>query len=188
MDFLKQLYTCYESTESQLDKIPEDIIKEIQKNIKKGAQDVKLIWSNALELVHKAYEVSSVQRPTPDMPNAWKQYEKNLQYAVEQLSYYRGLKGDWRMSSSVFHESMQPSNKENMYHVVINTPSGSSMYTVRNQNIDKIISDITDSLPQYNITTIKNNDTTVLEFDQYGIKKNIKAIITKLKKRYTTNF
>lgn len=188
MNFLKQLYSCYESTESQLDKIPEDIIKEIQKNIKKGAQDVKLIWSNALELVHKAYEVTSVQRPTPDMPNAWKQYEKNLQYAVEQLSYYRGLKGDWRMSSSVFHESTQPYSNDNLYHVVINTPSGSNMYTVRNQNIDKIISDIKESLTQYNMTTIKNNDTIVLEFDQYGIRKNIKAIITKAKKAYSSKF
>ncbi len=79
----------------------------IQKLIRDGTKPDKETgqyqqWANALHLVHKAYEVAGIQRPTPDMPDLWKQYEENIQFAVAQLSKAHGVNGDWRMSSSEF--------------------------------------------------------------------------------------
>lgn len=51
--------------------LPERVIGEIKSNIRKGAQDLEQKWKNALELVHKAYQVSNVRRPTPDQKGAW---------------------------------------------------------------------------------------------------------------------
>ena len=81
----------------------------LQKLIKDGTKPDKETgqyqqWANALHLVHKAYEVAGIQRPTPDMPDLWKQYEENIQFAVTQLSKAHGINGDWRMSSSEFHK------------------------------------------------------------------------------------
>lgn len=85
--------------------LPDGTLKEIQSNIRKGAEDKQQSWANALALVHKAYEVTGVERPDPSMKEAWKQYEEMIQYAVEQLAHYRGLEADWRMSSAMFHEA-----------------------------------------------------------------------------------
>ena len=76
----------------------------IQKNIRTGAKPDKDTgqfqnWANALHLVHKAYEVAQIQRPTPDMKELWKQYEENIKYAVEELAKTRGIDGEWRMSA-----------------------------------------------------------------------------------------
>lgn len=81
----------------------------IQKLIRDGTKPDKETgqyqnWANALHLVHKAYQVAGIQRPTPDMKEMWKQYEEIIQYAVKELSKAQGLKGDWRMSSATFHQ------------------------------------------------------------------------------------
>jgi len=83
----------------------EEMMKEIQKSIRKGAEDKNQKWANALELVHKAYDDIGQPYPSPDEKGAWKQYEDNITYAVNQLAKFRGLQGDWRMSSSIFRES-----------------------------------------------------------------------------------
>lgn len=87
--------------------IPLDKFKDIQKNIRDGANDIEQKWANALELLHRAYKVANVERPSPEMTEAWKQYEENLQYAVQMLSKARGMDADWRMSAAMFHESEQ---------------------------------------------------------------------------------
>jgi len=106
-----------ESEKSDMSELPPELVKDLEKNIRKGASDLKQKWSSALELVHKAYDVGyedetvdgegkkvkstkPVQRPTPQMSGGWKQYEDLIKYAVEQLTKSRGLKADWRMSSS----------------------------------------------------------------------------------------
>lgn len=106
-----------EAEKTDMSELPPELIKDLEKNIRKGASDLKQKWSNALELVHKAYDVGyqdesidadgkkvklskPIQRPTPQMAGGWKQYEELIKYAVEQLSKSRGLKADWRASSS----------------------------------------------------------------------------------------
>ncbi len=179
MDFLKNLYSYISEAENNLDALPEDVMKELQKNIKTGAKDLNAKWSNALQLVHKAYEVSGVQRPTPDMPNAWKQYEQNLHYAVTQLSHFRGLKGDWRMSSSIFRESLEVKNTK-QFKVVINHSNYSDSHIVEANSLDEVINSIEKKNKKINLETVieKNEAEATLTFFEYGIRLNLKIFIS----------
>lgn len=85
--------------------LPDRVIGEIKSNIRKGAKDLAQNWKNALELVHKAYQVSNVRRPTPDQKGAWKQYEQLIQVAVRQLVATRGIDGKWRTSNVLVREA-----------------------------------------------------------------------------------
>ena len=89
--------------------VPIDIQDKLRKLIRQGAQPNKETgefepWSNALHLVHKAYQVGGIQRPTPDMKDLWKQYEENIEVAVKELSKERGMDGGWRMSAADLHD------------------------------------------------------------------------------------
>lgn len=70
-------------------------------SLKRGSRDEDIPdhWTNALELVHWAYEMSNVERPMPFMRNAWKQYEDVLSHTVKMLARFRGLNGSWRLST-----------------------------------------------------------------------------------------
>lgn len=97
------------SRSEQPNALTHDDIDHVQKLIRDGTKPDKETgeyqqWANALHLVHKAYQVAGIQRPTPDMKELWDQYEEIIQYAVKQLSKARGLKGDWRMSASEFRD------------------------------------------------------------------------------------
>jgi len=167
MSFLQDLYFIPEGEE--FDNLPEDAMSEIQKNIRNGAKDTEQLWSNALELVHKAYEVSGIQRPTPDMKGAWKQYEQNLQYAVAQLSKYRGIKGDWRMSSSVFHEALQ---KMVRFSVHLSSPGFATSYETRARSLSEVISHIKrEDADDYEVeVTQKPDGGASLRFFRYGVR------------------
>ena len=95
----------------KLSLLPNDVVTALKKRVREGAEDQEQGWANALELVHKAYEVEGVVRPDPSMADAWKQYEEMLQYAVQQLAKNRGMDGDWRMSSSMFREAYTKKQK-----------------------------------------------------------------------------
>lgn len=90
--------------ESTIDKI-RNLIRQGTKPNKETGQHEK--WANALHLVHKAFEVAGVQRPTPQMKEMWKQYEELIAYAVKQLAKERGIEGDWRMTSSELDEALK---------------------------------------------------------------------------------
>lgn len=84
------------------DSVPFGKTQEIRKLIKKGAMDPDHNWSNALDLVHRAYEVAEVERPTPSMHDAWPQYEDLILYAVEMLqkATIKGMRDDsWKSQS-----------------------------------------------------------------------------------------
>lgn len=170
MGFLQDLYMITESKD--IDALPEDIMNEIQKNIRAGAKDLEQKWANALELVHKAYEVSGTQRPTPDMKNAWKQYEENLMYAVGQLSKFRGVRGDWRMSSAIFHEALQRMIR---FKVTLTSPGYSTTYLTEARSLKELIDYITaeeQKNNEYRITINYSRDATgaYLQFYRFGIK------------------
>ena len=114
MDFLKELLEEAEVQDltDKADKgkvLPQGTMDKIKKLIRQGAQPNKETgqfepWANALHLVHKAYQVSGIQRPTPDMKDLWTQYEENIEIAVKELSKERGLDGGWRMSAADLHD------------------------------------------------------------------------------------
>lgn len=74
-------------------------VDEIEKKIREGAKAIEQNWSSALELVHKAYQVTGNERPTPLQKDLWKQYEEMIEFATKELSKVRGIDGDWRMTS-----------------------------------------------------------------------------------------
>lgn len=74
-------------------------VDEIRKKIREGAKDIEQKWANALELVHKAYEVTGNERPTPLQKDLWKTYEDMISFATKELANVRGIDGDWRMTS-----------------------------------------------------------------------------------------
>lgn len=159
-----------------LSALPEDIMKELQKNIRDGAKDTNQLWANALELVHQAYLVAGVDRPTPDMREAWKQYEANIQYSVQQLSKTRGLNGDWRMSSRIFHEGLtEAMTKKYKFKVTENGDKFGDSHIVDAQNIDEVIKTIRQKNDDdaYDIHVKKNNDNKAeITFSKWGIKRN----------------
>ncbi len=160
---------------------------EIKKNIRKGAKDTTQKWANALELVQKAYEVASVERPTPDMSGAWKQYEENIQYAVQQLAKIRGIDGDWRMSASIFHEADQwkaPDGGEH-FKIFLDVPGAEGVEAfVIADSIEDVITTLKRRVagdPRSSVYTIKVEKTRTgkrLTFWLHGIRKNYFVRIT----------
>lgn len=167
-----------------LSKLSPDVINDIQKNIRDGAEDLKQKWANALELTHKAYEVAGVQRPTPDMHDAWKQYEENISYAVEQLSKARGMDADWRMSSAMFHEALQESQKKlKKFRVTINTGKSKETYTTQAEDFEDVIETIKDKdTKMHDVKVIQPDPRTVmLKFSKFNIRRNVTVRIEQMK-------
>lgn len=115
--------------------LPERVIGEIKSNIRKGAQDLAQKWKNALELVHKAYQVANVRRPTPDQKGAWKQYEQMIQHGVRQLVATRGLNGEWRTSNVLVREAEGDIGRRRFF---VEIP-GERAQEVEGENLDEII-------------------------------------------------
>lgn len=166
MKYLKAFLTSPLTEKDDLSVLPEDMMKEIKKIMKKAAHDLNQNFSNALELVHKAYSEAGVERPQPDMKGAWRQYEENIQLAVEQLAAARGLDGAWRMSSSVFHENAIPTKPT--FHVQLTTPFAQEEVVVEAENMQEIIDNITDLMKK----DPKNKDCLVKveKHDKHGRK------------------
>lgn len=104
-------FTQYLIEGDDLTLLPDSVLGEIKSNIRTGAKDLEQKWKNALELVHKAYQVANVRRPTPDQKGAWKQYEEMISFGVRQLTATRGIDGDWRMSKVLVREAYQDVDK-----------------------------------------------------------------------------
>lgn len=175
MNFLKELNDNKYLTEMDDNSaLPEQSIKDLQKLIRSGA-DNSGKWSNALELVHKSYSVSSIERPTPSMKSAWKQYETLISYAVQQLSKYHGQKGTWRMTSESFTE-------KSLYEVVYSNQSSVESCQVEADSIKDIINFFNCEDKKYDIKEFSLEDGSILiEFWERGIiKTNSKLEIRKI--------
>lgn len=172
MQFIK---TLLHENGDDLSKLPQDVMTSIKSNIRKGAEDLDQRWANALELVHRAYEVDGVQRPDPSMKSAWKQYEDNLIYAVQQLAKSRGMDADWRMSSSIFHEALE---KKPLFHVTIRDTNVNESYSVNASSIDDIIKLFKNS--PFDVHPRVNEGSTELVFSRFGIRRNMRVLIEPL--------
>lgn len=121
--------------------LPEQVVDELKKLVKKGASDLQQDWANALELVHKAYQVANVRRPAPDQKGAWKQYEGLIEDAVHALRKTRGVSGKWRMTTTKLREQVQldPNEKSiGKRRFFVDIPNVGST-EVDAKNIDEII-------------------------------------------------
>jgi hypothetical protein len=139
-------------------------IKDLQSLISKGAENSGE-WANALELVHKAYKLSNIERPTPDMSSAWKQYETMISYSVTQLSKFQGKTGNWRMTSESFI-------KKNKYTIMYNSPEViMETLDIEASNIQEIIDYFkpANGIQESKITT---SGSTLVEFWEYGTIKS----------------
>jgi hypothetical protein len=129
---------------SDISTLPDSVIAEIKKNIRTGAKDLVQKWKNALELLHKAYQVANVRRPTPDQKGAWKQYNDLIQFAVRQLVATRGLDGEWRTSQILVREDMEQ-NHIGSKRFFVEIP-GERAQEVDGKNMDEIIDAISNKI------------------------------------------
>jgi len=173
MDFLTSLYVLSEANNKKKDLtiLPDDVIKELKKNIKDGAADLEQKWANALELVQKAYSVAGVERPEPS-DGAWKQYEEMLQIAVEELADARkDFDSSWRMSSTVFREAMEKRIKVRVFEVGDKFAKG---HTVEAHNMEEVIEMVRKQAGQKAFDVdIKEHDPSscTINFSYQGVKR-----------------
>lgn len=175
MNILKELIVRENGSDDS--EIPEMHVSHLQKLIQKGAKDLEQKWANALHLVQTAYKVAQITRPTPIMKGAWKQYEQLIQYAVEWLAKTRGIKGDWRMSSHVFHESLN--NKK--YKVVIINNGIKSEYIAEAKSVPSIVKVIHNRVaPDYEVDILEREDGHRIRFYKWGIRQNCRVLISEI--------
>lgn len=174
MNFLKELNDNKYLTEMDDNSdLPEQSIKELQKLIRSGAENSGK-WSNALELVHKSYSVSSIERPTPAMQAAWKQYETLISYAVNQLSKYHGQGGTWRMTSESFTE-------KSLYEIGYASKTKTETCQVEADSIDEIVEFFNHPGAKYTIKQVPLGDSVLVEFWEHGvIKSDVKLEIKEI--------
>lgn len=142
----KLTFTGYLITEeADLSGIPDSVFKEIKSNIRKGASDLQQHWRDALELVHKAYQVTNVRRPVPTQKSAWKQYEDLIKYGVQQMRATRGADGQWRTSSVMIPEGYEEENPMGKRRFFVEIP-GSEPREIDAEDMDDIIDKVTNKL------------------------------------------
>jgi hypothetical protein len=158
MKLLASLLDIITEASTDITLLPDQLVGEIRKLIRKGAQDQAQDWANALELVHKAYQVANVRRPAPDQKGAWKQYEELIQFAVKELTKARGLDGKWRMTSSVIREQYEKNAKDPLDMPIgkrrffVDVP-GSGSAEIAAKNMDEIIEQMTNKLRRHGAKT-----------------------------------
>ena len=175
MSLLKDLTSVVEATD--MTELPYDIINDIQTNIRKGAADLEQDWASALHVVHKAYELEGVERPTPGMAKAWKQYETNIQYAVQMLVKYRGVDGDWRTSALLIREAAE---RKMTFRVTSESSKSSESYTTKAKSIDDLLDAIEDrneDLMDVTVNKAKDGQSATIRFAKWGVKRNYRVKI-----------
>lgn len=128
---------------------PDSVLGEIRKNISTGAKDLAQNWKDALELVHKAFEVANVRRPTPNDKAAWKQYEALIQFGVRELAKTRGINGKWRTSTMLMREA-EGSTEQHIgkRRFFVEIP-GESAVEAEGSNMDEIIDQISNKMRRH---------------------------------------
>ncbi len=181
MNLLQNLYIISEAKDD-MSIVPEDAMKDIKKNVKDGAADLEQDWSNALELVQKAYSVAGVERPTPSMRGAWTQYEEMITFAVNELADANKLTGNksWRMSSTVFKEAMEPRIKVRVYEVGKEFGKGHTVEAKNMEEVVKMVRKQSDTAGYDMDTTDDDCGCTTCTFSNHGIQRNYKVTLQRL--------
>jgi hypothetical protein len=161
-------YLIKEATDEKLhDKLttlPEVVIKELKKLIKKGAIDVAQNWENGAELVNTAYHVARIRRPVPNQKGAWKQYEELLKYGVHQLWNSRGNQGSWRAADVMYNESVsrniQPIYEASGSHRFFVMIPNVADVEVEGSDLDEVVHDMINKLRRHGSTARISHKTS----------------------------
>lgn len=170
--------TYYGHRRDDLSALTDDTIKELKKNIRDGAKDVEQRWANALELVHKAYEVAEVQRPDITMRDAWKQYESLIRFAVNELANTRGMDGEWRMTNQITVEGVDC----NFCFVVRGKTFDGENYQheVFTDDIANVVGPIVEQTPHgCTVDTYVDDNDAVIHFKENGVRTGDKIYVHK---------
>ena len=169
MKFLQEIQNLKEVED--LSALPKDKFDELQDLIKSGAKNSGE-WPNALALVHRVYDASKIQRPTPAMRAGWDQYNELISLAVKELSNEHGIDGNWRMISSSLKEDTD-------YNVQLLKNEGLiDSYSVNSSDLESIIENLTNTFENPIKIKTKEEDTkTILEFWSYDVVKSPYRII-----------
>jgi len=179
MKFLRDLIEIEDLTSRNPspDALPPTTMDKIQKSIRDGVKPDKETgqfqdWSNALHLVHKAYQVNAIQRPTPGMKDAWKQYEENIEYAVKELAKTHGLDANWRMSSASFHEAMDLA-RGNGVEVEVDDAGETTTFTVGVDDTKEVIRSLKETADKdgYQVKILKEDGKQTVTFWRNKVKK-----------------
>ena len=161
-----------------MSELPEGTMSEIQSNMRKGAKDKDQDWSNALELCHKAYEVCGVEHPDPSWKTAWKQYEENIQYAVQMLAKFHGLDGNWRMSSRSLRESDGDQPKRTFRVHVTGPNLKDTDFIIGAENRQEVVREVKAAFKgQYKVQAENVDEGAELTFWSMGVRTNNKISI-----------
>jgi len=176
MNFLKELKYLGEAED--LTELPHDVYSELENHIHKGAKDMDKEIVNALELVKEAYKVENVDLPNPAMKKGWEQFTKLLEYATAKLLKFRGIEGDWRMSSHVFHESI---NNTTVFKITLENGDKQKTVKVKDSCIEDVANDMQSALTKLsksNEVRIKYDGKTAnLSLWQMKVRQPLKITI-----------
>jgi len=185
MKFLKDLFEIEDLTSRNAapDALPPATMDDIQKSIRDGVKPDKETgqyqqWSNALHLVHKAYEVNGIQRPVPTMRDAWKQYEENIEYAVKQLAKTHGMDGSWRLSSAMFREALELATDPG-FEVEVADGNSVSKVRVSADDAEDVIASLKETAKSdgYKVKILEEDDKRTVTFWRNNVKKKGFSVI-----------
>ena len=134
---------------------------------------------NALELVKEAYKVENVELPQPALKKAWDQFSKLLEYATAKLFKYRGIDGDWRMSSYMFREHIEA---RKTFAVTIKNGDDVKQTTMYADDRPSMIKYITDSLTDGELTPIvtEEGNQVRISFRRMNVKQGLLVTLTEI--------
>lgn len=79
--------------------LPTEKFDAIMHELQELSKDHTRSFASALAMVHEAYRICDIERPSPSMKGAWTQYEKAIQAAVQYLGK-NNPDGNWRLTSA----------------------------------------------------------------------------------------
>lgn len=95
---VRELFNLRES-DADLSELDDTTYNSIVHELETLAKDEEKEWPTALALVHDAYEIADVERPTPAMRGGWAQYETLITLAVQYLAKHRP-DANWRLTTA----------------------------------------------------------------------------------------
>lgn len=90
----KEEKVVFKETDPQFP-FPNDTITAIKKRINVYAKDLEYDWDNAVELLEFVLSELNVPKPKPFLKERWRQYQKLIEFSVENLYDARGFGGNW---------------------------------------------------------------------------------------------
>lgn len=179
MNFLRELNSTALLESDDLSELPYDVVNELQNHIRNGAKDMSKDVENALELTKEAYKVENVELPNPAMKKAWEQFSSLIEYATQNLLKYRGIDGDWRMSTYMFREAI---NEIETFAVTIRNGESITQTTIQDKSRENIIRFLKKQLKEteFTLKTTEESNQITIALYMMGVKQPITMTLTKL--------